>query len=466
MRLRTQNMLFLLPVFLVTIIVMGGYKYYTEREVLISGQESKANVLAVSVAEFMTSSSLHELRMISGADDGVSSKLERAISRILDDGLAIRMSVHGPKTFQEIYAWGQEPSIDVAAYLSKNRERFDHMLASDHHGPNEEIDSLVVYPNKNKKGLPPVLVASAPVDNGFGGLAAVVMVEMDASNIDKESMAILRELARIGCMVLLIGAAAALALSFIMGRSIKELTRSIQDVQSGNLNEIRLTSNIREIAALENTYNTMIDVLREEQQRDKDELMQIENLRIQKDLENIFRQVIWPEINIKSKPLSGFGVIHDLTDGDFMDLVETESGLCAIMGRIVEQDFTAVVSAASIVPFWRSQITSKPVEDALELLQLLFEFDWLCCCAATSIDPTWVKRRSKRGKDSAMTVEEIKLESNSSIILHSPKGKAVENVERFVKRIGHIEPKVLHEHLSSALGDSLDGPIVILHMGG
>ncbi|MBZ0256650.1 hypothetical protein K8I31_11345 [bacterium] len=466
MRLRTQNMLFLLPVFLVTIVVMGGYKYYTEREVLLSGQENKANAFAVSIAEFLTPSSLNELRTISGNDDVVSGKVELAISRILDDGLAVRLSVHDPKTFQEIYAWGQEPSIDGVAYISENREWFDRMLASDHQEHHEGIDTLVAYPNENKKELPPILVASAPVDDGFGRLAAVVMVEMDASGINQESMAILRELARICCMVLLIGAAAALALSFVMSRSIKELTRSIQDVQSGNLNEIRLTSNIREIAALENTYNTMIDVLREEQQRDKDELMQIENLRIQKDLENVFRQVIWPEISIKKNQMTGYGVIHDLTDGDFMDLIETGSGLYAIIGRIVEQDFTAVVSAASVVPFWRSQIASKPVEEVLELFQTIFEFDWFCCCAASLTGPPVLKRWLKREKDAEMTFEEIKFETNSSIILHSPNGKAVENVERFVKRIGHLEPKVLHQHLSSAMGDSLEGPIVILHVSG
>ena len=465
MRLRTQNMLFLLPVFLVAIVVMGGYKYYTEREVLLSGQKNKANAVAVSIAEFLTPSSLNDLKTISGSDDIVSGKVERAISRILDDGLAVRLSVHDPKTFQEIYAWGQMASLDGVAYLSENREWFQHMLDADRQEHHEEIDTLVAYPNKNKKGALPILVASAPVDDGFGRLAAVVMVEVDGSGINQKSMAILRELARICFTVLLIGAAAALALSFVMSRSIKELTRSIQNVQSGNLNEIRLTSNIREIAALENTYNTMIDVLREEQQRDKDELMQIENLRIQKDLENVFGQVIWPEINIKSGYLSGYGVIHDLTDGEFMDLIETGSGLYAIIGRIVEQDFTAVVSAASIVPFWRSQIASKSIEEVLELFQTLFEFDWVCCCAASLTGPPVLKRWIKREKDAEMTFEEMKFEANSSVILHSPNGKAVENIERFVKRIGHLEPKVLCQHLRRALGDSLEGPIVILHAG-
>ncbi|MDP8242485.1 MAG: hypothetical protein P9L94_00280 [Candidatus Hinthialibacter antarcticus] len=462
MRLRTQNLLFLLPVFLVTIIVMGGFKYYTERNVLLSGYETKANAFAISISEFLTPNALQELHEISAADDVISGDLELAFARILDDGLALRLSVHDSQSFEAIYAWGQEPTIDSVAYLNEHNDWFHQTVRSEHENESENYDSLFFYPNQGEPDQPLILIASAPVNNGLDELAAVVMVEMDVSGISELSFSILRDLLWICVIVLLIGVLAAFTLSFIISHSIRELTYAIQDVQSGDLHEIKLTSSIREINGLENTYNTMVEVLKEERERDQDELMSIESQRVQKDLEKVYQHVIWPEIKIQHNALSGVGVIQDISKGEFMDLVEVEDGVCAIVGRVSEKEFTAIVSASSVVPFWRSQLQSGPVEDAVKCIGEIFELDWFECVWVQSSEGGVIKTWNKPPGVSEVEPGQRPKQAGSSVVLHAESGESAKDIERFVRRLGYLDPTALHEHLNNALQNPPVGPIVII----
>lgn len=462
MRLRTQNLIFLLPVFLVTILVMGGYKYVTERNVLLAGQESKANAFTISISEFLTPDAIQQLRQISSTDGVISGDVELAFTRVLNQGFALRLSVHDPKTFEAIYAWGREPSIDSAAYLKNHQDWFKQAVRSEYINAASESGSRFFYPNRENAGLPAVLVASAPVNDGLDRLAAIVMVEMDASEIDEMSNTIVRELMWICALVLFIVAVAAFTLSFIISRSIRDLIHAIHDVQTGDLHEIKLTSHIREISALENTYNTMVEVLNEERERDQDELMQIESLRVQKDLENVYQHVIWPDIKIQHNRFSGVGALNNLSKGEFMDLVETADGLCAIVGRVSEDDFTAIVSASSVVPFWRSQLQAVPVEEAVRRIHSIFDLDWFECCWAQGADDAVIKMWTKKPGASEVQTSQHTAAAESSLVLHSMGGEQADDIDRFARRLGYLDPTALYAHFKNALQHPLDGPIVII----
>jgi len=268
MRLLTQNLLAVLPVFLATYLFSGVSWYLSAREEMLWSARNELAAFAVSIAEFLDPSTLPVSREESGPLSSGFEPVESRLQRIFSYGYLRPLAIYPVEGIPAYYELGEKPVRSPERFLRNSIPRLTG-LAAGSSLRNDSADAVVL--SALQPGAletePDTMTVLAPVADGRKKLAAIVFLEKDVTSISRQSSAILFQLLEIGVLVLIAGAAAAMLLSFLVNRPTQRLTNALLACVEGRRETLAEDAPIREFRGLSNTYNTMVSLLNEAEGR-------------------------------------------------------------------------------------------------------------------------------------------------------------------------------------------------------
>lgn len=452
MRIRTQNLIAILPLFLGMAAVAGGMTYVGARRQMVWGLQEEASSLSVSMAEFVGGDEL----LASGPSPTQRfATLDRSFRRVLAHGQTKYVFATDPDG-RPIWSAAANDSIR-AAFLPPAA------LAAPDSAQRAEFAagaSAVTSPVTELASGASAMVSLSPIETSDGRIAGFLGVVIDASRLATLSGALLIGLAQLTVLALVIGTLAALFISFLLTRNVRALSKAALEVAGGEYDREIQIGTIQELSDLSNTFNTMSSVLKDLIERTQRTLIEGEQFRTPLDLARSYRQDGWNDLeqafdSVKIASRS----IGDGHPGDLFGVVVQNSTVTVYVGRVTRQTEldSAIVAAAA----------RRAIEEGSRrwpLPQLLNE---LCRLLSIRLDTvTW----TPGGEGEAVTTTydgsddvhstRVELDRDQTVLLHTFPGHAGDVLQRWKRVFQQMSPDALVENLGRTLDSSAMGTLV------
>lgn len=443
MRIGTQNLLLIVPLFLGVAVALGLLLYFSEPHELLWGQEQQASSYAIAIAEFASEreTNLHPSVYSPSTDDG----LRRALDRILSSHRVKAVFQLSPncKTIAWSYPAGAVKTVPFAtpgnlATLMSH----DGVWTSD------------VLPTKPRGA---VVQAYSSMQTPTGTPLGAIGVITDASSYLRETRQTQTGVALAAIGVLIVGLLVSIFVSSLISREVRSLSETAALIAGGNLDVQAPGGRIQEIEDLGGTFNTMSDVLKDVLSRTKRSLVEGEQLRTPAEMAESYIEMFRPPIAATMHGVRICSRAIGEGSGMFWTAVETASGSCAALGRLTAEDEVATAIAASAAARYltRRLIDDDPKQALTEAMQL-FHADSLECLRFTGD-----KVEHWDAVSGQPTVQSYPAASRSRWALHRVTPDAGSIVDRYLSLFDGHAPDDLAGDIAAAMPADSDGAILI-----
>ncbi|MCB1138454.1 MAG: methyl-accepting chemotaxis protein [Leptospiraceae bacterium] len=429
MTIRLQNLLFLVPVFLIAGLLIGGLKWAADTTTLESGGREQIRTFAVAIQEFL------QAREQNGQKKGLASidpdALQRDLSRVqqlfdLREPEITTSSISRllwPDETSRAGAPGlviMDPSGDEIIFASAP-ESFPGdigeaaLLQVSEKGAMALIRNTEVWIPDFSASLysPEQLWAFTSLKNDEGKEFALLGVQYDGTWIRNEVRASIIEIV-IGILVaVLAGIVISLFLSFILARSIRGLTEAASRAAEGDY-EVRIKKGIiEEFNDLGNTFRTMTSLLYDTLDRIRKTLIEQEQFRNTDDLMATFRARAYETVDVEEDWMEArMGPLRSHLPGYFYHDVKKDQGHLFLMGWVHDSSEPDDLVASAICRYVEGRINLG--EDPLKTLDSVFQL-----FSARKILALHIQPNPAHGKlymlDSEHTGTEAKIEEFGSV---------------------------------------------------
>ena len=324
MKVRTQTILGITPIFVALGAAIGVVMYTTERAELTWSLEEEVSSLAVSIAEFY-----YEGRPDPGVEDlGIKLNRER-IETILDYGQLERVR------YFEITEGGIELSWAVGD------EAFDPRTSPserDFVDANSTTGYTVREIQRTEDGTP-VASSLAPVRNAESEVIAYIEALVNASRLEVRSQQVLWRASLLTLGLSLVGYLLSVGISRFLTRRLSQLERASRIVAEGGYDQEIQFRTIKEVNDLGGTFNTMSSIIRDTLAKARSQLVEAEQFREPEDLASASRRLGQAEQQADVGPSRWLaGVAGSRSSGAFAGLVNVDQHPVGLIGRVAEDD--------------------------------------------------------------------------------------------------------------------------------
>jgi hypothetical protein len=359
MRITTQNLLAIIPVFIVLALGISGLLCYLEHQETLWGLKEQTGALAVTIAEMV------EPEVIERFDEGNSStEGTRVITRltgVLFWETSDRIFCCDAARHRCLFDINPRGLVPEAAGLCS--------VASD---TGTVLQKIAGWGNV-VTALQPIM-AGGKKDTCVGYIG----VQSDARILKLQLKQNVRSgLFKIGaaCGV---GAFCAILLSWLLGRRIKLLADAAVLASRGEyhtLSDSQLGS-IREINDLGSAFNTMISIMKDIMARNKKRLSQVEQHQSPRETAIAIASAFWKHVTIVRDTTSfTIKTVGELKHGVFAELFETETDIFCCFGRIQSgRDIYGTIEAAAALRYLKALVRHSETIQALRKTSSLFTF--------------------------------------------------------------------------------------------
>ncbi|MBA4387312.1 MAG: hypothetical protein C0404_04980 [Verrucomicrobia bacterium] len=407
MRIRTQSLMGIVPLFLGLGAVIAALVFYLERREMLWGLKEEGAGLAVTIAAFAQENGLTRMAELSATKEGneqVGGPLGKVMRwrramRILafrsDDGRVI-FDIASTASVAGAVLWTQ---ADLAA-LKGDAAVFSRVERDPKHGL--------------------IMKSFAPVRDERAAMHAAICVITDANSLDAQARNGIRT-AGLGIgAAFLLGLACAIVVSMFLSERVQTLSDAM--VRATRRQDEPVVSHpglISEINDMDNTLNTMISVLRGVIAKTHRNLQDLEMYRTEEDLAEAFEQSYWtPKALVKKDMTFVVRLVEGNRHGDFLDLVEAGQHVYCITGRSAEKGgLRSARKASATLRFLGHQLLHRDLEGALEMTALLFEVADLQLIDWDAESGRMVVHKYSRKKETFGT-EEITMKPSESRAFH------------------------------------------------
>ncbi|MFB3787640.1 MAG: hypothetical protein ACE15F_14865 [bacterium] len=488
MRILTQNLLVVLPVFLATYLFIGGSWYLSAREEMLWSAQNELASFAVAIAEFLDPARPPISRPEAASDSPALPAVENRLLRIFSYGYLRYLAVFPKEGTQACYELGEKPARPPDPFLRNSLTRL-RTLAAGSSIRKESTDTVVLSALQPgaQENEPDTMTVLAPVSDGRQNLAAIVFLEKDVSSLSRQSAGILSQLLKMGILVVMAGAAAAGLLSYLVHRPTQRLTSALLACVEGRRDYLAEDAPIREFHGLSNTYNTMVSVLNEAEGRINQNLVACEYFFSNTDLACAFRDAFLRPVVMERESISAVGCMYGNCSRDFLALDAGNGVTWGAVCRLSEPsgetsdwaaghhgprdhlryprdcDIHSTLSAACFSTLIREELDRGDPQGGLDKVTGLFEvssFHYIRIHEAAGRCETWswnpVSRRLERNEEF--------MPQGVSTVLHTFTGKAAERIEVYTRLFSELHPQQLLQELVRSIGDDLNGSLVIIRL--
>jgi HAMP domain-containing protein len=258
-KIATQNLLLIVPIFLLLAIITSVLVFFSEQREVRWGIESEAEGLALTIAEFTDLPSLASSMPGDGAADD-SAKV--------------------PKPLERVLAFGQARRIDIAAFQGT---RLQPVVGA---GEGSAVTPVIDDETRGRLAQGQIvtqdvaraewLVAHAPVRDAAGALRGVVSVATSLAPVAAHRTAVLRRTAAILLALLLVGGLVSLVISTLITSEIAHLTQTASAFAAGDYDAALAPGAIEEVAVVGATFGIMGSVLKDATVRSTRQMLQFD----------------------------------------------------------------------------------------------------------------------------------------------------------------------------------------------
>lgn len=473
MKIVTQNLLAIVPLFLFVAIVGGGLMFTAERTELRWGLEEEANSLAVALAEFVGADRATALLAVSGDEVPALTELEAPLLRVLRWKQARRVALYSADGTRSAFsAMLSEPAEgeegDPTLAVSRQADGWPARPFETYAGLGAEMDAdrFFVGPIEPASAGGEVMRGWAPILDGQGKRVGLLAVEIDASPFSAGMRRVTLRIVLVTLVLLVIGVGVAIALSRRAAGEIRALSRAASDVEAGNLDRELGSGRIQEVADLTNTFGTMREVLKDVLAKTRRALVEGDRIRTSVDLSREFVRSFEPQLDL---PAAGCVVaarhLGSRPSGSFYGAIERHKTLLAFVGMVREgEGLEAVLAASTARSLARDLLGRLSVPEALaELVRLapVRSVECLEVREGTSTAKRWVVARHGE----APVANEIPLAAGAPAVCHTLGTAAQEAIAQYATLFGQLPPRELLDDVARAVPDGTGGCLLVVARG-
>jgi HAMP domain-containing protein len=371
MKIRTQSILAIVPIFIGVAAINGFLTYTSEQQEnrWALGEESVA--LTVAVAEFIDADR-YEAATTTGRESDYLDSLELYLRRLLQweqVKFVLLRSVDGQDIVQR-YSNGfpsaaHQPLPASAVEQLQDRDTW----SSDIRIINADIS---------------VTEVCTRLTNSDQVVVGLVCVGVSANDFLAQRATSQRKVLTMSIAVVGLGLLLALLISSLITNKIRQLTVAAETVAEGDYGQRFDIGTIQEVYDLSNTFNTMSSVMGETLLRAKRTLMENERFRTMQTLARTYQALVQQDIDLK---LNGVEIAGKLLSGDrpstdFLDSCRTIQGAFIILGRLEESATSRLdnlLTTSSAITLLKQLLTRQPPETAIAHLTRLYQIQTLHC---------------------------------------------------------------------------------------
>lgn len=353
MRIRTQTVLVITPIFAALGLAIGLLVYATERSEIARGLKDEASSFGVAIAEFIDGD-----RLAKDARNGERFSQADRVTSVLRYGQLKRVRLYAVQNGQPILVW----AAGAKAFNPPPRLHLAELTAP---GP-LDLDSGES-----------IVRALEPISGSRGEVAGLVEVVVDAARLKARSTQCLWLGAQIAVALSAVGLLLSVGIASFLTRRLNKLERAARLVTSGDYGQKIDFSSIRELHDLGDTFTTMSSIVQDVLAKARKQLVEAEQFRNPADLAATSR-----DLNQSSVRREIFD--HELLlrtpgkapSGDFAGVFEGEDSTCFILGRVRNPDPLEATVRANAALFFIQQLLEKDSPTAaLERSASLFDFE-------------------------------------------------------------------------------------------
>ncbi|HYC02383.1 MAG TPA: hypothetical protein VED40_03775 [Azospirillaceae bacterium] len=449
MKIRTQTLVAIVPLFLGLMAVDGALIYFSQSKEMMWGLRKELRSVVVSTAE-------HTASVMAQTPDpqALRARLQPIFERIAEANKLELLRLTTPSG-EVLVNTGTRPNRSSALAVLPEAAR---ALEADQ----EFYSEIVERGDAADDASDLARIGLRRVRDAEGRVIALVQVESDA-DVYRQEMADTARLIAGGTGIVL---GVALLLAWILGGRIggriKLLNQRATELVDGRLERWQPVGGVREIDELDGSFQTINSVLNSELGKSRRKLLENEQFRTREDLLETLGETIM-------KPIGGrFGgrevvarCINPLS-GYFMEMAEAGDGTVVVMGRASDPDAVdRSVTASSLLFLLRQTLRSKPVPEALERVRELFPEAEVICL--TWEGPAAALRRIDLTRDGRIEEKRLSLDTaHRSCAVHNLEGNGGAVLQRYLDRYASLRPAELVRDLDVVLARRFDGCYVVI----
>jgi HAMP domain-containing protein len=472
MKILTQNLLAITPLYL-ALALSGGYLMHnSEMNEMLWGLRQEASTVAGMTAGFLDSEKM-PLLYEKGSNSEYSKELRIPMERImgLDRVRAIYFISPDEKQIAFDMTSGASGKIEESFGNTKaNLKALDQIRKEMSENPDlfKRISDRKIYITSAPKILDDAharIYAYAPVRDANDNWIGTIRAELSANAWLALKRSFGAMMFRMSFLVTLLGIGIAFFLSNLISREVDELSAAATDVTGGNLDRQIHGGRIQELNDLTNTFNTMSDVLRETLVKNKRSIIESEQFRGDNELAQVHKEIFSPLI---AKSLGSIRVVAEHlgtnASGSFFSTIQNKTHSFAIIGRLEQNhDIDAVLDASGASAYLQQMLRDHSPREAIEDANRLFHLH----CADVISWPDRAERieiTSYHSADNAIQQETRKLDRETPLVLATFRGASLDQIKRYAQLFGHLTPDELIEDIKIVLPPDLEGSIMILNI--
>jgi len=462
MKIRTQNLLVIVPLFLGLALLTGWLAYTVQRREILWGMREESSSLAIAIAEFVDGDSYRAMIGPGGAADYLRS-LEHPFRQILQHEQADVIFALTPDGRRLVF------SVD-SGFVERIEGDTSRFVLRDTAYPYDSgmvgamrDDSFYVTEVREVAGGKSMMTAYAPIIDSRGALAGILGVDIDATDYLVVSDELFMKFGLLAGGIVLLGVIASLFLSGMFTRKIRELGAAADEVSGGNLDLEIEVGTIQEVSDLSNTFNTMSSVLKNVLSKIRRALIEGEQFRTQADLARLYVEEFWKPLDMRCGNLLVAGrMLGHNSVGAVMSVVEIDNSCHAFVGFVRRgAEVVTATRASAVCSFVHQELGSRPVGDVLNEAVSIFDIEslhYLHCPA----DATEMEFWSLESGSTCFRHRSEELSPGVPVCVHTFSAEIGDMIEDYLRKFSRLSPREIVEDLMLTLDQDVRGCFLVL----
>lgn len=463
MKIRTQNLMTIVPIFLLMAVIIGVMTISRQKQEIEWGLQEKIKALTQTTAELVAPEMIQKILDNPGND--------RLVTALTDHFQHIHR--RGNNHIIRFYLLDKNASQIVVVYPDtiQNKDR-QSWLSTRKNLPNWPSDLMLLANGKttlvmSNPSLSFVrhqpMIAFTAIMTSDHNVLALLGCEMSTEFLIQRQYQIVLKLILLFGLMIIAGILAALFIAKMVTTTIRQMTHAAAAVvAAGQSTREMAVSSIYEVSELSNTFYTMSSVLNDVLTKTRRALIEGEQFRTSHHLAAYFRRNLVKPFHGNYNNLQVSASIFTMKNSpDYLDIFTLRGISYAIYGRLKkEDDLAAVTLSTALCTLVRQLMENAPPENVYNTIRHLYPIDeWHCL--AWQFDPQIIRHYFLSDTGNLLN-EFVEIQPKKLLIFHTLSDYNTEQLTVFQKMYQTLSPLDFHRDMKNVLHDDGFGSIIIL----
>jgi HAMP domain-containing protein len=360
MRILTQNLLAIVPVFIFLALGMSGLIFYLEDKEIRWGLREEAAALATTIAEMVDDNGFAHLAEM---EDKEREALLAPFTKVLKWKNVSRIFAFAPHQRKCLFDLGDHATFHPPAFPGPA-------------GP--DALARVQLVEHNKWG--DFMQALAPVTDSENHLLGYIGVHTNAKILQEQVERSKVNAAKRILIALGVGFLCAWLISWVLRKGLSSLDRAARLAGKGQSEHMAYAEKgtIREINDLGNSFNTMISILKDTMTRAQRKLTGVGLYNSPRFIRKAVSAHYWTAREMEAQGIAfRTRPVGDFEDGLFFDLFKVQDHAYSVFGRVKHDrpdHLERAMNASAMLHYLKDLLVSRPAAEALQMAVPLFSF--------------------------------------------------------------------------------------------